>query len=71
MDEFKVNIESDKAEGDVVSYTLREIPPYVHAMIGAFQREIGYKRNKKYNLEQTYVEALKDWAESRKNLQPI
>lgn len=66
MSEVKVNIEPDKMEDDEVSYTLREIPrKEVHNKIISFQKEIAYKRDRKYNIEQTYVEALKDWARTR------
>jgi hypothetical protein len=65
MSEIKVNIEEGKPEEEEVSYTLREIPGSVHKKIISFQKEIAYKRDRKFNLEQTYVEALKDWAETR------
>lgn len=68
MSEVKVNIEADKADEEVVSYTLRGIPvKTVHEAIISFAREISYKRDKNYNIEQAYVEALKDWVESRKS----
>jgi hypothetical protein len=65
MSEVKVNIEQDKMEEDEVSYTLRGIPGIVHKKIISFQKEIAYKRDRKYNIEQSYVEALKDWAATR------
>lgn len=70
MSEVKVNIEVDKmGDEEVTSYTLREIPvKLVHDEVISFQREIAFKREKKYNLEQSYVEALKDWALSRREL---
>lgn len=67
MNEVKVNIEEDKTEAEEVSYTLRGIPMSVHNAIASYMKEIAYKRDKKYNLEQSYVEALKDWAKSRKS----
>lgn len=60
MNEVKLNTESDKSD-EVTSYTLRDIPKYVHDQVKEFAREISYKRNRKYNVEQAYVEALKDW----------
>jgi hypothetical protein len=69
MSEVKVNNEVDKSEDDDVSYTLRGIPSSVHKAVESFRKEIAYKRDRKYNLEQSYVEALIDWAESRKELQ--
>ena len=72
MSEVKVNIEQDKSEEDVVSYTIRGIPMEgVHKKILSFKKEITYKRDKDYNIEQTYVEALKDWAASRPEPQKI
>lgn len=68
MSEVKVNIDEGKAEEDVVSYTVRGIPMSVHDLVESFRKEISYKRDFKYNLEQAYVEALKVWAESRKDL---
>lgn len=70
MSEVKVNIEPAKIDDEEVSYTLRGIPMYVHAAISSYMKEITYKRDKKFNMEQSYVEALKDWAESRKTSQP-
>lgn len=70
MDEVKEKIEAGKTNREEgISYTLRGIPEYVHDKIGEFALEISYKRNKKFNIEQSYVEALKDWADSRKELQ--
>lgn len=69
MNEVKINTEADNDEGEDVSYTLRGIPAYVHKAVESFRKEIAYKRDRKYNLEQSYVEALIDWAESRKELQ--
>lgn len=66
MSEIKVNNEVDKAAEDEVSYTLRGIPADVHRAVESFRKEISYKRDQKYNLEQSYVEALIDWAKSRK-----
>lgn len=69
MSEFKINNEVDNDEGEDVSYTLRGIPSSVHKAVESFRKEIAYKRDRKFNLEQSYVEALKDWAESRAKLQ--
>jgi hypothetical protein len=70
MSEVKVNIEEGKPEEEDVSYTLRGIPGAVHKKIISFQKEITYKRDEKYSLERTYVEALKDWAEARPDSLP-
>lgn len=73
MGEVKEKIEAGKTnrEEEGISYTLRGIPAYVHDKIGEFKREISYKRNTQFNIEQSYVEALKDWADSRKDLQKV
>lgn len=65
MSEVKVNIEEGKVDDEDVSYTLRGIPAFVHKQVISFQREIAYKQDKKFNLEQSYVEAMKDWANNR------
>jgi hypothetical protein len=72
MSEVKVNIESGKIDDEEVSYTLRGIPKTtVHRKIISYQKEIAYKRDRKYNIEQSYVEALKDWAETRPEPQKV
>lgn len=68
MSEVKLNIEEGKTEDEEVSYTIRGIPISVHDAVESYRKEIVYKRDRKYNMEQAYVEALKDWSEARKEL---